>query len=158
LPIWPVRTTLAGYAVGFLGPARNSADERHRIFSPGSGTPTIPHEAITDPDDLADVTRALWTVEVPDGDLRGVATPELPPAVLTGGIDTYPPCREEAGRLRANGAAALLAPSAALTARAAAPEWTDGGLCAGLPVDGRILVLFGSRPDLDGWRVVDGGA
>lgn len=123
----------------------------------GAWAELIRHEAITDPEDLADVTRALWTVEVPDGETLGGKAPALPPAVLTGGTNTYPQCQAEAARLRGTGATALVAPSAALVDGAAAPDRTDGGLRPGPAADGTVLALFGPRPDLDGWRVVDGG-
>ncbi|MGI8752577.1 MAG: RES domain-containing protein [Acidimicrobiales bacterium] len=123
----------------------------------GAWAELIRHEAITDPEDLADVTRALWAIEVPDDDMATAAVPALPSPVLAGSTDSYRSCQEEAVRLRATGARALLAPSAALTAGAAAAARTDGGLRPGPAADGRVLVLFGRRPDLDGWRVVDGG-
>lgn len=123
----------------------------------GAWAELLRHEAIADSEDLADVRRALWAVEVPDDEVATAAAPSLPPALLTGGSGSYPPCQEEAARLRGTGATSLIAPSAALTATAAAAERTDGGLRPGPAVDGRVLVLFGRRPELDGWRVVDGG-
>lgn len=132
------------------GPAQYLADT-----PTGAWAELIRHEAITDPEDLSDVTRALWAIEVPESETARAAVPALASATLTGGSVTYPSCREEARRLRAVGATALQAPSAALLPGGAAPERTDEGLRPGPPADGRTLVLFGRRPDLDGWQVVD---
>ncbi|MDQ6783043.1 MAG: RES family NAD+ phosphorylase [Actinomycetota bacterium] len=134
------------------GPAQYLADT-----PAGAWAELIRHEAITDPDDLVDVIRALWAIEIPDDEPANAAVPELRAAMLAGGTDSYQPCQHEARRLRANGSAAIEAPSAALVSGAAAPERTDGGLRPGTPADGRVLVLFGPRPHLDGWRVVVGG-
>jgi hypothetical protein len=114
------------------------------------------HEAISDPADLGGVARLLWAVEAePDPD---TARPELPARVLTGGLRTYRRCQAEAARLRAGGATAILAPSAALLAGAAAGWRTDGGLVPGPRRDGRVLALFGARPDLVAWRSAGPGA
>lgn len=134
------------------GPAQYLADT-----PAGAWAEHIRHEAITDPEDLADVTRALWAVEVPDDEMDSAVLPLLPMTTLTGGTDSYQECRQEASLLRSNGATALLAPSAALVTGAAGPERTDRGLRRQPPVDGKVLVVFGARPQLGGWRVVAGG-
>jgi hypothetical protein len=120
----------------------------------GAWAEFIRHEAITDVDDLADVRRALWAIDVPSGDVASAAAPVLRKATLCGGETTYVNCRNEARRLRNAGAAALVAPSAALLAGAAAARRTDGGIQYGAPADGAVLVLFGRRADVDGWLVV----
>src|SRR5690348_6705561 len=72
-------------------------------------------------------------------------------AVLTGGLDTYEACQQEARRLRKNGAAALRARSAALI-RGDVDGWrVDGGLQPASERDGIVLAVFGSRPDFVGW-------
>ena len=57
------------------------------------------HECITEESELVNVRRALWAVELPD---LAAEAPQLPGAVLTGGVDTYKECRREATRLRNN--------------------------------------------------------
>jgi hypothetical protein len=79
------------------------------------------------------------------------AAPQLAEAVLTGGLNTYPECQREARRLRASGAAALRAPSAALLPGSAGRWKVDGGLQPAAERDGTVLAAFGSRPDFAGW-------
>lgn len=124
----------------------------------GAWAELIRHEAITDADDLPDVRRALWTVAVPDDDVRAAERARLPRTVTTGGLDTYPRCQAHADRLRAAGASAVTAPSAALARGAAGGHRTAGGLRPAAAADGRVLALFGPRPDLVGWMVVSTGA
>ena len=124
----------------------------------GAWAELVRHEAITDADDLADVRRALWVVEVPEDDVAGAARVRLPRAVTTGGPDTYERCRSAAERLRAGGATALVAPSAALARGAAGGQRSDGGVRPASAADGRVVALFGRRPDLVGWPVVTAAA
>jgi len=76
----------------------------------GAWAEFLRHEGIMTREDLADIERALWGVEGP----VALDTPNLDRATLTGDPTTYPACRNEARRLRANGSQGLLAPSAAL--------------------------------------------
>ena len=131
------------------GPAHYFADT-----SNGAWAEFLRHEAIHDPNDLATVQRAIWAVEIPD---EPSATPRLIDDVMTGDTTTYSACRAEATRLRAGGARRLEAPSAALRPGAAAGQVVDGGLVDAAARDGRVLVLFGPRPDLVGWQVVSRG-
>lgn len=133
------------------GPAQYLADT-----PAGAWAEHLRHEAITDPEDLADVTRSLWAIEVDEVDRGKAQEPSLSRRVLTGGLTSYRRCQEEARRLRARGATVLLAPSAALLPGGATPQRTRGGLRPGPPADGEVLVLFGRRPELDGWRIVEG--
>lgn len=126
------------------GPAQYFADTPD-----GAWAEFIRHEEITDPADLAGVERHLWAVEIPDDETA--AAPVLPGGVLRGGLDSYPECQDEAGRLRAGGATALEAPSAALVDGGARGEFVRSGLVEGDERDGRVFVLFGERPDLRGW-------
>lgn len=123
----------------------------------GAWAEYLRHEAITDADDLDDVRRALWVLDVDDGERGGAAAPSLSEEVLTGGIASWIACQEEARRLRSGGARALRAPSAALLPGGAAARVTRGGLRPGRPKDGWVLALFGPRPDLEGRKIVDGG-
>lgn len=120
----------------------------------GAWAEFIRHEEIVDPADLNTVTRALWAIDVPDEDQP---QPVLPVDILVGDRETYAQCREEARRLRAEGHRGLLAPSAALMPGCAAGWRADGGRVAGPPRDGKVLALFGRRPDLVGWAATVAG-
>lgn len=128
------------------GPAQYFADTPD-----GAWAEFLRREHITDPADLDGVRETLWAVELPDD--IALAEPALDRATLTGGPETYAPCREEAARLRARGTEGLVAPSAALI-HGGAHGWRDEGgtLRPGPSRDGRVVVLFGARPDLVGWR------
>jgi hypothetical protein len=114
----------------------------------GAWAEFLRHEEIKDPADLATVRRAIWAVDLPD---EPALLPALPEPTLIGGTATYPACQAEARRLRALGAKRIVAPSAALVAGGAAGQRVDGGLRSATPRDGKVLVLFGRRPDLTGW-------
>ncbi len=114
----------------------------------GAWAEFLRHEGITDPDDLAGVSRALWAIEIP----RPPRTrPDVPADVLSGGASSYPACRAEARRLRALGERGLVATSAALLPGTPSGWRTDGGLRPGPAREERVLVLFGPRPRLAGW-------
>lgn len=130
------------------GPAHCFADTPD-----GAWAEFLRHEEITTSEDLATVERAIWAVEVPDGEYP---VPELPPETLSGGWESHPPCQAEARHLVAAGAAGLRAPSAALALGAAGGWRVDGGLRRGSPRDPAVVVLFGPRPDLVGWRAAEG--
>lgn len=117
----------------------------------GAWAEFLRHEGITDADDLPGIERDLWAVD-PPARKEPIAAPALPAAVLEGGTDTYPACRAEARRLRESGSPGLVAPSAALR-RGAAGGWRvrAGQLFPGPPRLGKVVVLFGPRPDLSGW-------
>jgi hypothetical protein len=107
------------------------------------------HEGISEESDLVNVRRALWAIELPD-DLHTDA-PRLSQPVLTGGIATYRACQEEARLLRAKGANALRAPSAALLPGGARGWKVDGGLQPADERDGIVLGVFGPCPKAVGW-------
>lgn len=132
------------------GPAQYVADTPD-----GAWAEFLRHEEITDPADLAGVARSLWVIEVEDTELA--AAPRIDVPAVLGGLDSYNECRELAHRARAAGAHAITAPSAALLPGAARGERTDGSLVAGDDRDGEVWVLYGRRPDLRGWRVVEAG-
>ncbi len=120
----------------------------------GAWAEFLRHEEITDEVDLDGVSRALWAVSI---DEPSVATPALDMTVLTGDLTTYPACQAEAGRLRAAGAVALRAPSAALKPGTAGGHRVETGLREGTPADGHVYVLFGPRFEATGWMIVDRG-
>jgi RES domain len=133
------------------GPAQYVADTPD-----GAWAEFLRHEEITDPADLAGVARSLWAFEVDDDELAG-ASPMTAEGLL-GGEETYPACQELAREARASGATSIRAPSAALLPGAACGERTEGGGLMPAPDrDGVVYVLYGRRPDLRGWLVVDAG-
>ncbi len=123
----------------------------------GAWAEYLRHEAISDPEDLAGVRRAVWAVDVPDATVDAAARPVLPARVATGGTDSYPRCQAAARRLRRRGAAALLAPSAALLPGGASGWQVDGGFVPGSRRDGVVVVLFGRQPALVGWSATHAG-
>ena len=123
----------------------------------GAWAEFLRHEGIVDVSDLAGVRRAIWAIDVPTRLVNRAVAPALPVEVTTGGLDTYAACQREARRLRALGAAALSAPSAALVEAGASGWLVDGGLTPGPARDGRVLALFGRHPRLVGWSAVHAG-
>jgi hypothetical protein len=135
---------------------RNEGPVHYLADTPdGAWAEFLRHEGITSEDELENVQRALWAIEVPD-DLQAVA-PELPDEVIRGGMDSYAACRDEARRLREFGASALKALSAALVPGGARGWKVDGGLQPADARDGLVMVLFGPRPDLTGWVAAGAG-
>jgi hypothetical protein len=133
------------------GPAHYFADTPD-----GAWAELLRHEEITEPEDVTTIRRALWAVEIHDEEGTAVS---LPRGVLTGGLDSYPPCQAHARALRAQGARRLVAPSAALLpGGASGREVADGFERAAAPRDGRVIVLFGSPDGLVGWKAVERGA
>jgi hypothetical protein len=127
------------------GPAHYFADSPD-----GAWAEFVRHEEITELADLAMIRRAIWAVEIDESECVDAA---LPYATLTGDQSTYDACREEARHLRSSGAKGVVAPSAAVLPGTATPFHVDDGLKPSSPRDARTLVLFGIRPDLDGWLV-----
>jgi len=135
------------------GPAQYLADTPD-----GAWAEFLRHEEITDPDDLRGIERSLWAFDV-DEKAETVAIPHLPRSVLLGGIASYDRCREEARKLRENGATALRSKAAALEPGGARGEVVvDNKLEPGPDRDGETLVLFGERPSLVAWRCVELGS
>ena len=120
----------------------------------GAWAEFLRHEGITQVEELENVQRALWAVEVPP---EPSAAPMLPTETLLGGTGTYEACRAEARRQRAAGSRALVAPSAALLEGGARAWKVDRGLREGNARDGQVLVLFGLRPGLEGWAAAGAG-
>lgn len=131
------------------GPAQYLADTPN-----GAWAEFLRHEEIVDEADLAGVSRALWAVELEEAP---TAQPSLEIAVQMGGTDSYSACQEEAVRLRAEGHSGLVAPSAALNSGAAGGWTVAGGLIPVPSRDGVVVVLYGPRPNLVGWMIVDRG-
>ena len=122
--------------------------------SDGAWAEFLRHEEITDPADLAGVERTMWAIEVADPPARRSG---LPLGVVTGGGETYARCRRYARRLRAEGEAGFTVEAAALL-RGGARGWrVQNGLQSGDDRNGRVMVLFGPRPDLVGWPAAPAG-
>jgi hypothetical protein len=120
----------------------------------GAWAEFLRHEDITDPADLEGVSRAIWAIELPD---PPKATPHLPNAILTGGLETWPACQAEARRLRRRGKRGLATASAALRSRTPSGFRTAGGLRPAPARRERAFVLFGPRPELVGWCACTSG-
>ncbi|MFQ5828995.1 MAG: RES domain-containing protein [Candidatus Methylomirabilia bacterium] len=114
----------------------------------GAWAELLRREEITAPDDVATIRRALWPVELPE---IPSARPDLPFEILAGGPATYEACRAEPRRLREGRVNGFTAPSAALLNGSARGWRVDRGLQPALARDGKVIVLFGRRPDLIGW-------
>jgi hypothetical protein len=123
----------------------------------GAWAEFLRHEGITDEADLEGVRRALWAIETPIHRFD-VREPSLSAAVLRGGLESYEACQTEARRLRAAGAGAIQAPSAALEAGGAGGFHVNGGEREDTPKDGVVYVVFGRQPACVGWPVVERGA
>jgi hypothetical protein len=133
------------------GPANYFADT-----PTGAWAEFLRHEGITDAADLAGVRRSLWAVELPETDW---AAPALAEATLHGDESSYPACRREAARLRAQGAERIEAHGAALLP-GAAHGWNAGAVGhrpSVTPRDGRVWVVYGVQP-LTGWAAVHSGS
>lgn len=122
----------------------------------GAWAEFLRHEEISEPIDLDGVERALWAVEV-DLDAEVLHEPELDVSLMIGDLSTYSACQVEARRQAGIGATGLRAPSAALLSGGATGFQVDGGVIDGPPRDGEVVVLFGVRPDAQGWMVVENG-
>ncbi|MGH7818260.1 MAG: RES domain-containing protein [Candidatus Binatia bacterium] len=120
----------------------------------GAWAEFLRHEEIRDPADLPTIRRSLWAVELHE---EPAATPKLAESTVRGDHTSYPACQEEARRVRRTGVRRIHAPSAALRPGDARGLRVESGLQPGPPRDGRVIVLFGSRPDLVGWRAVAEG-
>lgn len=78
----------------------------------GAWAEVLRHEALRDPDDVADLHRSLWVVELPEPDIDDhVEVPGTQAALARIG---YPRCQEAARALRARGVRSFWADSAAL--------------------------------------------
>lgn len=124
----------------------------------GAWAEFLRHEEITDAEDLADVRRRVWAVEVDQRVVDAAARPDLEPTTLYGGLETYPACCDEARRLRSGGATALRAPSAALIPGGAGGQQLRSGMVQGAPRDGEVLVVYGSVEQCRVWAAVDIGS
>ena len=120
------------------GPCQYLAD------TPTGPGPSSSGTKITDPADLAGITRSLWAIDVPDSvlaDSRRAAAPDM-----TGGPESYPACQDYARAQRSRGVTDLIAPSAALLPGAAGGQVTDNGLRDAENRDGATWVRARAGP------------
>ena len=122
----------------------------------GAWAELLRHEEIYEAEDVEGVERALWAVDVEE---MPQARPELDDATVRGDRDSYTACQAEAQRLRDLGHEGLVAPSAAIR-DVSVRSWEAVGE-VNVPGSERpaiVTALFGPRPDLEGWLLVDRGA
>ncbi|MCP4286098.1 MAG: RES family NAD+ phosphorylase [Gammaproteobacteria bacterium] len=143
------RQPAARWHADHAGPAHYFSDTPY-----GAWAEFLRHEGITDTADLPGIRRAIWAVEL---GAVPTDTPTLSDATLRGGLPTYAACQCEAQRLRARGKSGLRSPSAALRPGGASGWQVNAGLTVGPHRNGQVFVLFGARPDLVGWQVVETG-
>jgi len=134
----------------FLWEDRAQPAARWHAAGDGPAQYFIRHEEITDLADLAMIRRAIWAADI---DIADCQPPALLASQLIGDETTYPACQREAANMRRAGVRGVIAPSAALKPGEAAGYVVDGGQRGGAARDGRVFVLFGSRPDVTGWLV-----
>jgi len=124
----------------------------------GAWAEFLRHEEITDPAELRGIRRTLWAVEL-DLESESLAQPDIPSATVVGGRSTHARCQAEARRLRARGASAIRAPSAALLPGGARGQRTEGSVLVDAENrGGETLVLFGTRAEARAWIAADRGA
>lgn len=134
------------------GPAQYLADTPS-----GAWAEFLRHEEIVDPDDVVGLARDLWAIEVADAVVDAATSIEGDDHVLRGGIESYPACQELAAAARADGATAVSAPSAALADGEAAGWRVEHGLVRAPAAEGRVVVLYGRRPELVAHKAVAAG-
>lgn len=135
---------------------QNADGELTRYFCDtpdGAWAEFLRHEEIHDPQDILTIRRALWAVDI--GEPPSLQ-PDLPENDLTGGAETWSACRQFARKHRAE-ADGITAPSAALQTGGARGWRVDAGLQPGPERNGRVIVLFGPRPELVGWKAAAEG-
>ncbi len=122
----------------------------------GAWAEFLRHEEIVDPAELDGIERRIWAIDVPDDELAAAVGVALDPSVATGGPHTYAACQGHARELRAAGARALRAVSAALDS---APGYRSetGGLVTAEPQPAVTYAMFGPRSHWIGWMCHDVG-
>ena len=122
----------------------------------GAWAEFLRHEEISDPADLLGIARSLWAIEVDDAVLSSAHHANT--GGMRGDLATYPGCQAYARELRSQGVTDLVAPSAALLPGAARGQHVVDGLREAEDRNGIVWVLYGRRPHLRAWRVVEQGA
>ncbi|HEY9733306.1 MAG TPA: RES domain-containing protein [Drouetiella sp.] len=130
------------------GPAQYFADT-----ADGAWAEFIRHAEITDVDELEDVRRALWCIEI-DDDAPPISS--LPLTTATGDKSTYAACQDYASSLRKRGQKRIHERSAALIPGGARGHRVNTGLQNGPPREGIVVVIFDYLPNNTGWRACVG--
>ncbi|MCW5821892.1 MAG: RES family NAD+ phosphorylase [Cyanobacteria bacterium TGS_CYA1] len=131
------------------GPAQYFADTVD-----GAWAEFIRHAEITDPQELLEVRRALWCIDLPDEEYTQVA---LSIEKTTGDKSSYSDCQRYARSLRDSGVTRFLAPSAAIIRDQAGGYRVEDGLKRGIPKSGNIYIVFDLLPTAPGWRAALAG-
>lgn len=131
------------------GPAQYFADT-----ADGAWAEFVRNAEITDPEELLDMRRSLWCVEIPDDSYEMV---QLPYATATGNKSSYNDCQNYAKSLREKKVLRLKAPSAAIINDQAGGWRVQDGLQRGIPRAAHIFVIFELMPNVPGWRAAIGG-
>ena len=119
----------------------------------GAWAEFLRHEEIHDPQDLSTIRRALWAVEIgEEPSLQSTLATET----VIGGPETWPECQQWTRERRID-VKGITAPSAALCPGGAHGWRVDGGLHPGPHRDGKVFVLFRTRPDILGWATTVSG-
>lgn len=130
------------------GPAQYFADTAN-----GAWAEFLRHAEITDVDELEDVRRAMWCIEISD-DIPPVSA--LPPTIATGDKTSYAACQDYASSLRKRGQNRIHEKSAALVPGGARGSRVNKGLQNGPAREGVIVVIFDYLPNETGWRICVG--
>ena len=133
------------------GPVQYLADTPN-----GAWAELLRHEEIRTVEDLQGLAATLWAIDVELPEPIAV-TPLLPDTRLLGGRESYADCQDAARRLRAGGARAMTAPSAALLPGGASGAHSAEQLSPEKSRDGRVFVIFGTAPLATGWRAAAPG-
>ncbi|MDR3612242.1 MAG: hypothetical protein P4L53_01665 [Candidatus Obscuribacterales bacterium] len=127
------------------GPAQYFADTPD-----GAWAEFVRHAEITDKEELLDVRRSLWAVEIADD----IPTPsKLPLTTATGGRATYAACQHYARSLRNQGQTRIHERSAALIPGGARGQRVNNGVKPGPSREGTIIVIFDYLPSNTGWCI-----
>ena len=107
----------------------------------GAWAEVLRHEALRDPDDVVDLHRSLWVVELPTPEAH-VTVPRTTAAVFR---LSWSRCQDAARALRARGVSAFWADSAALPKAGARVRSVDGeGLLRLARRRSEVVAVFGS--------------
>jgi hypothetical protein len=152
-PRWPFlwesdRQPAGRYNAAFDGPAQYFADTPD-----GAWAEFVRHAEIVDEEELLDVRRSLWAIEIGD-EVPPLST--FPPAISTGDRGTYAACQSYARRLRDNGQTRIHERSAALIPGGARGRRVNNGLQEGPAREGTVIVIFDYLPANTGWCVGTG--
>ncbi|MDX1988649.1 MAG: hypothetical protein SFV17_18335 [Candidatus Obscuribacter sp.] len=123
----------------------------------GAWAEFVRHAEITDVEELSDVRRALWCIEVDDAQFEESTPVDLSYEIATGNRTTCETCWNYARSLRDRGILRIKAPSAAIKRQEAGGFRVQEGIKPGQPRDGYIFVVFDIMPNITGWKAAEAG-